>query len=305
MAEVQCRVKPLSQEETHPLTVGERFVLSCEGPWPSMDLKTLELRLDEKDKYALKLFSFQMNGASTAELLVTSYTVGPHDLKAVQLTDAQNSVVLNGVNFNVQTLQDPKDPRKEPYPHLGPIVIYPWFFVVVMAVLVATLAAGGGLLFILRRRRQNMLKEIIGKTYQSAPLPEIHRELRALARRHLFLADPKAPPSPEAQLGDIAVLFNQLLRVFLTRMYLLPAHRLPTIKVVRELGAIWGEDSSVTRDLFQLLKELDLAVEQRDKVTTQDLAQLMRNLRAWIDRAPGVTEVDIDPGMKTSARGGR
>ncbi|MBX3017948.1 MAG: hypothetical protein KF767_08665 [Bdellovibrionaceae bacterium] len=285
MADVNCQVNaPPADGENPGLTVGARFVLHCEGAWPAMDEKSLELRLDEADKHKLKLVAFKPSGAGAAELEVISYVVGPHELKAVQLTDAQNSVVLNNIKFQVASVQNPEAPMKEPYPPLGPMTFFPWMFAAAIAILVGVLVAGLLAGVFRKRRRVKLLNEVLDRSYQSAPAPEFYRELRALTRQYLFLTDPKAS-SDGAPLADILRALNSHFRVFLTRTYLIPAQRLTTSKTLAELAPVLGPESAALQKLGQVLRELDRALDNEARVRGADLEQISRLVREWVDLA--------------------
>lgn len=281
MADVNCQVQ--TPPDATELTVGARFVIRCEGAWPALDAKSLELRLDEADKYKLKLLTFQPAEAGAADLEVVSYVVGAHALKAVQLTDAQSSVVLGDLQFTVASVQNPEEPVKEPFPPLGPMSFFPWLFAALVAALLALLLAGLFVGVVRRRRRRKLLDEVLGKVYQSPPAPELYRELRALTRQYLFLTDPKAS-TEGAPLVDILRALNAHFRVFLTRTYLVPAQRLPTAKVLAELAPALGEESAALAQLGHVLRELDRALDNEAKVRGADLAQLARLVREWVER---------------------
>lgn len=284
MADVSCQIESGNTEPWPGLTVGQRFVLRCEGSWPVMDPQSLELRLAETDKNKLKLFAFNPLSPGLAELQVTSYVPGQHDLKAVQLVDAQNSVVLNNLKFEVISVQDPQQPAKEPIPPIGPLVFFPWAVVVALMGVVLALMFGVLLAIVRRRLRARLLNEVIGKAYQYPPLPELYRELRALQRKHLFLTDPKAS-SADAPLGEILDELNQVLRIYLTRVYLIPAHRWPSKRTTQELSVIFGTDSELSPKLAELLRELDRAHDNRASIKGADLEQILRLLRNWVDQS--------------------
>lgn len=288
MADVNCQVRmpeSASGGESSPgLTVGQRFAFHCEGPWPTMDAATVELRLEEADKYKLKLLKFQSADPGAADLEVVSYVVGPHELKAVQLTDAQNSVVLGDLKFEVKSVQNPEEPVQEPFPPLGPMTFFPVLFAVVIAALIAALAGGVFIGMLRRRHRRKILNEVLDKVYQSTPAPEFYRELRALSREYLFMTDPKAS-TEGAPLTEILRAINRHFRVYLVRTYLVPAHRLPATKILKELQPVLGKDSFVLLRLGQVLRELDRALANETNVRGADLEQLSRLVREWVELA--------------------
>ncbi len=283
MADVSCTPE-IPQDPAFPgLTVGAHFALRCQGPMAVMDPKTAEIRLDQADAHKLQLIRLQNPTSGQMDLLVVSYVVGEHNLKAVQLTDAQNSVVLGDLKFAVVSVQDPQQPAKEPFPPMGPMTFFPWFFVSVIVLVIASV--GSVIVFnVLRRRRRTlMLKEVLGKVYQSTPGPELFRELRLLQRQFLFLIDPKAS-TEGAPLVDILRGLNSFFRIYLVRTYLVPAHKIPTAKTLKEMSVIFEKRPDRLTSLSQVMRELDRALENPDKVTGADLAQLTRLIREWVEQ---------------------
>lgn len=292
MADLSCQLERAqnqdhSDEAIKPLSVGEKFLLHCEGSVPTLDPATLELRLDEADRYKLKLFDFKSTSPGSADLLVTSYVVGPHELKNVQLTDANHSLVLGDLRFEVASVQKADEPRKEPFPPAGPMSFFPWAFALTILGLFLAVLAAFFLLFLRRRHRRKLLEEIDSRAFQYAPVPEFYREIRLLQREHLFLTDAKAVAPPEVNLAEILVQMDRVFRLFLVRTYRIPAHRYVSSRFLKELSKSHGATPEKIEQIREALVELDRAREsQAPKLRASDLEQLLRLMKSAVDEKP-------------------
>jgi hypothetical protein len=115
MAIAQCQ---LNIEKPDELTVGQSFLLHCDSSVST--LQNPELRLDPADNFKLRILK---GNPSTGDFIVTSLSAGQHQIKAAQLVDASQSVVLSDLQFTVKSVLDPKEPKKEPFGPMGPLVI--------------------------------------------------------------------------------------------------------------------------------------------------------------------------------------
>lgn len=283
MADVSCKVEKILQIKDQPnLTVGEKFKLQCDGAWPKMDPAKLELRLDEADKNKLKFFDFNSTSATSADLIVTSYVVGKHEFKAAQLVDSQNSVLLNDLKFEVVSVQNPKEPIKEPFSPQGPLTFFPWSFVFAVVLLASLVLAAVAFQMFRRRHRSKLMQQVDAKVFQYPPVPEFYRLVRQLQRHHLFLTDPKVPTG-DTNLVELLQQFDEHFRVFITRVYRLPAHSDPSKKVLSELNERGKMDPILFAELQKTLRELDRAKAVPERITGADLAQLLRLMKNVVD----------------------
>ena len=115
MAIAQCQ---LNIEKPDELTVGQSFLMHCDSSVSA--LQNPELRLDPADTYKLRILK---SNSAAGDFVVTSLSAGQHQIKAAQLVDASQSVVLSDLQFTVKSVLDPKEPQKEPYGPRGPMLI--------------------------------------------------------------------------------------------------------------------------------------------------------------------------------------
>lgn len=216
MSEVKCGLAPESLETVKQLTVGSVFRIRCQGDWPGG--KDWELRADGNEfPFLLKLLRLEKVADDVMELTLASYRVGDHDLKAVQLVSSESAVLLGDLRLGVVSVQDPKEPVTEPFGARPPLALpFPWLFVAVLAA-GALLALALALRPYWRRRRHARWMAEVPPVRFATPEQELYRILR---------------------MGTTLEEFNQGFRHFLARRFAIPAHRIPTGRILRELARV-------------------------------------------------------------------
>lgn len=273
MADINCVTKKIQEPDVPSTTVGERFLLECQGDFPAFDLKTLELRLEAADKYKLKLLRAQKESNSSMRFEVLSDQVGRHSLRAVQLIDAQSSAVIPELTFEVRSVQDPQAPVQEPYGPLGPFgLMIPWFYWVG---LLAILSSVGILVFSLvyrKLQRRKLMQQILAKASAASPESELFSTLRAFQRQSDFLLNPENKVSAEQAQTSLETL-KSAYRLFLSREYMIPASAWPTSRTLRILKREHSEISEPTfLGIRKLLSEFDRSL--KSEMYAKDLLQI-------------------------------
>lgn len=282
MADLDCTI--IQKQEGKELTVGEKFALSCKGAAvKDLNPEKIELKLDDKDKYALKLFKAQKSESGDLILEVTSYLTGDRELKAVQIVDDQNSLVLGDMKLHVASVMNPQEPRKEPYGPWGPIRFFPWSVVVLLIVLLIAVITPFVALGLRRRQRRKLVDQVDSKSFQYPPFQELHRCLRQSQRNYLFLSDARAPAESnalESALGEL----DQSFRTYITRQFKVPALHWRAGRLVRTVQTEFPKlDEQTIHDLGLTLTELEKANRQKQNLNSQDLAQILKIIRKTSD----------------------
>lgn len=281
MADLECRVQ--TAEEGKELTVGDRFLLSCQGSVPEFKLDALELRVDEKDKYKLKLFRAEKKEGGI-DLQVTSYVVGQHQIKAAQLVDESSSAVLSDLAFTVASVQDPQQPQQKPFGPFGAVHFFPWLFLILALIVVFSALAPFVVIGFAKRKRRKLMDEVNKQVFQYAAFPELHRLLRQSQRRYLFLSDPRVPGEPkdrENAFQEIDTAFT----IYLSREFNVPVRKWPLRRTLRTMTKEHANLPEETIAKIRLaLTELEKARGQREKVEVQDLFQLLKIVREVSDQ---------------------
>lgn len=279
MADLECSVQTGEKE----LTVGDRFALSCHGNIPDLDLKAVELKVDEADKYKLKLFQ-AAKSSDGLQLEVTSYAAGDHEIKAAQLVDSSHSLVLSDMKFHVASVQDPQHPQEKPFGPVGPLHFFPWLVVVLLAALLVAVITPFVVVGLQKRRRTKLIAEIDHQAFQYGPFHEMHRLLRQSQRRYLFLSDAHVV----AENKDLLAAFQEIDSAFLTyvtREFRVPIKKWPIRRCLRLIKAEHTQLSEETvTELRQALAELEKARRHPEKNQSQDLLQLLKIVRTVSDK---------------------
>lgn len=283
MADLQCTVQKIQQPEEPTMTVGERFLLSCSGAIPEMDGKAAELRLDEKEKYTLKLLRFERKSENEVQLEVLSDRVGKHDLKDVQIVDSQQSLVIPQLQFEVRSVQDPQSPVQEPYGSLGPMnLIVPWYYWMGLLMVVSLIGIAITWRILRRVERRRQMQQILNAAPGTSPEGELFQKIRKIQRQADFLLR----PNDLVPADDAAVVLNELdqaYRTFLSRVYLIPIALWPTGKALTALNREQDQLSEKNRKFTaKVLREMDRA--QQAEHRGRDIAQMIE----WVGESAGL-----------------
>lgn len=301
MSELKCGVSTEFAAQIKDLTVGQVFAYRCQGAWPgygeqeTLDLSAWELTHDFKkpelqgalagsgeaavgsppadqkpDPYILKVLQVQrLDGTAedgVFELQVVGYRVGDHQMKAVQFLSKESSVVLGDLNFTVKSVQKPEEPIQEPFGAMGPLSFaVPWSMLgLLLAIVIATTAI---LLFpVFQRRKRKRWMAELPPLRQSQPEQELYRALRH-----------------DKKIEDI----NASFRLFLARKFQMPAHRLSSSQVLRELKLKQNSRAKLYEaQLKEILYELDrsLGTSQMSEADLESLRARARKVLDLMDR---------------------
>ena len=292
MGQVDCQIIhdlniPASTGEPSSLavTVGQVFGLRCNGDFSALTSEELQIKLPETQKYALKLLGVEKVNSSEYRFKVTSYLVGSHQLKGVELSaTAGGSVSLGDLSFNVESVQDPQNPQKEPFGPRGPLGLQlPWtFWAGVIAILLALLALSIAVLY-RRIQRHRLLQELLKKDSSSPPPFQFHHTVRQVIRREPLLLYAENKISEDIKIRLLNDL-EQAWRLFLGRSLLIPAHVWPERLILKELKkknrSYFKEHGELSRRLFAELKR---ARTGQQDFHAKDFLQIVEHSRQCVD----------------------
>lgn len=267
MSSVTCKVEI---PENTQLNVGSKFALLCEGEWPALKEKQLELRLDQNDQYKLRLLQFQKEGAGAARLLVTSYRPGAHQLKAVQLVDSEQSVVLSDLSFSVQSVINPQEPETEPFGPMGAIKfgLPIWYFVMLALVLIV---AGSFAWFRIHRklRRKKLLSTMHLEESPMSAMAQLSQKIRLIIRELNNMSD-------EQMVKDLDLAF----RHYFARRFAIPTLVWKDVEILKVFRAENSELYKVMgHEVKKIFAELERARSSAGKLQYRDLEQLLQIVR--------------------------
>lgn len=282
---VQCQIEipKAKSDEVADLTVGKIFQVDCKGDWPELKPDSLEMRLNKEDQYRLKLLKFESISKNEAKLEVTSYKAGHHTLKAVQLVDAEHSVVLSDLDFTVNSVIDPQNPPKQPYGPMGPFqtsisIWYPLSLLLLLVVLF------GFILYRwkLRRDKRRLLEEMRLSENAQEPYPQFYQTSRKLQRSYSYFSG--AEPSPEETNQFIETL-GTAYKVYLARHFQVPTLKWSERKILSDLKKNHKSFYQEFRlEIRKALAEISRAQSPKMQMTGKDSQQLMDLIRKQIDQ---------------------
>ena len=194
---------------TEGMSVGTPFNLKCSGTEvPDFNFKTFSLELSKADNYRLRILENKGATSSGVQLVVTSYVPGDTSLKDVDLTDGQNRIGLNGVNFTVMSVIKQGEEAK-PFASVAPVrLMWPKYAIGAIAgfaLLVILILA-----YVIQRRRSRKKFQAWLKQSQTpmSPFDQLNKDLRRASKD-------RNPVSHVAELEKIT-------RTFLSRSYEAP-----------------------------------------------------------------------------------
>lgn len=181
----KCEVSPIpGGSDLAALTVGAKFGLKCAGAeLADFNAKSFSLELPKVDRFRLRILENHQSTTTGVDLVVTSYVPGDTSLKDVVLTDGQNRIGLEGVNFNIKSVikEDEKDPK--PFPPETPVGLMWPTPVIVSMVLIFIAILGLILAFVQRTRRRTKFKAwLVANRTPLSPFDQLNKDLRRILK---------------------------------------------------------------------------------------------------------------------------
>ncbi len=289
----QCQLNHLGENDSvgpamgsDALTVGEKFLLSCEGSDVSFDPSGLSLELPKEQQYDLKLLKNLGVDSHKAQFVATSYVAGekPLEFKNIFLSDGKARVALDGVSLNVKTvITQQNNPKNEPFGPQGPFGLrYPIWFWLSFAIFFSYLV------FLIidrvmgRLDRKAFLKKLAANPPILSPYHQLTKELRQLSRE-----------AQAAQLSmgfdsEIAAKFwrdlDQNIRWYLSRVFLFSCFELRSHDILLKLKHQKPDlEKKVSHSLSRVLIEMERLENRSRLLKFEDTAQLTEMVRLAAD----------------------
>lgn len=256
------------------LTVGQVFLVNCEGPaveWSEDAAQKLKIELPKENAFALQLLKVKSLTSEKVSAEVTSYRVGDLPTIPLVLSDGEPKVILTGLNWKTESiLKAETEEPPTPFPPFGP-------FENQYYLKLAALSLGGLLLvlailsyFIWRRVKKKKFIERLKKLDRGlSPLHNLQRELRQLGRQVSF-----EERGVTIRLEMIQQL-DQVFRQFVMTEFRFEAEQGSPDQISRRLKKInWRWHRKVGPLLYSSLREIERA-KSRPEVSTEDFEQLI------------------------------
>ncbi|GIL16300.1 MAG: hypothetical protein BroJett040_00510 [Oligoflexia bacterium] len=282
MSDIRCQLD-LSQSKI-PLTVGEKFYLLCEGLWPEVKPESYELRLDEQDQYKLKLLRIDFESKEKAKLTFTSYQTGQHQIKAIQLVSAENSIVLGDVQFEVATVIQPSEAPPEPYGPIGPFSLHlPLWVWLVAGTLFLALTGYIGLRIRRKWQKKKLVEDMLSHESAQSPYFHYHHILRQVLRKHIVLAHPNQKVAIQ-EANAILTELEKAYRLYLGKTLLIPTIQWSDATILKEIKSDHHHlFEDLDEELKSLFAEYDRAKKSDQNLFSKDVIQLIELSRKTVD----------------------
>jgi hypothetical protein len=263
------------------LTVGDQFVLVCDGPWPEMDSQNAQLQCPDCPEYSIKLLKFNFVSKTSAELFVTSFKTGEHDLKTLQVVSGDQIVPLENVKYTVKSVIDPKEPPAEPFGPFGPILIsVPLIYWIVLAAIISAIGSFVGIKIYRRNQRKKLLLAMRLNESVQTPVAQFYAALRKMQRQYAFFS------GTEGSREDIENSLNQLdqmYRFYVARKFLVPTQvwsdRLILADIKKHHKKFFTDNE---KELRKSLAELSRA-RKNAQTNAKDVQQIVEVVRRAVE----------------------
>jgi len=266
-----------------PLTVGEKFLLTCGGDSVVLAKETLTLRLPKSEKYALRLLTIKELEPNRAQFVATSYLVAEGQLQGALLTDGSRFVALDGVELNLTSVIDPQqNPEGKPYAPPDPSgLAWPLWFWISIAIALLLIAAFALWRLVKRIQRRRFLRELDSNRTSLSPYNQLQKDLRALTRQYAL---GEAKSWSETQAESFANELNSAFRWYLAREFRVPALTWSDSSIVsgvKKQKRHLSQDS--LKNLRLVLRELKQAKANSKKLKVFDGSQIHEMARRVSD----------------------
>ena len=269
MSVVNCQVDLQGRAPDQQLTVGDKFLLSCDGDLSTPLKDTAQFQFAEEDKkYTLHVLKVQESTPHNFKLIVTSYKPGEYKAQKLKITDGVTTVDTSDVSWQVNSILDPSQESK-PFPSEGPFLIsYPlWFWLTLMAIVVMISSLFG--LFVYRKKRRHKLKAHLDSfSTMLPPFSQFSRDMRVVRRKIEMMKD-------EEQAAEMIKKIDEDFRLYLIRELKVPALQLSDRELLAEIKREHPYLYKIHKaDLLRILSEMTNAKSDLNRVKVKDCVDL-------------------------------
>ena len=240
------------------ITVGDKFLLTCEGPPATLKREALSLETSKEARFALRILETKALSDSRGEFIATSWVANEFTLENPVLTDGQMRVGLGDIKLKVATVIKPEqNPEGKPFPPWAPASLpLPMWVWAAAFVFVLAIAAAAAFKLMRRARRQRFLRRLESNRPALTPYNQFNKDLRRLVRGLPLSGSGLEPQKVRGFLEEL----SEALRWFLARELLVD-----TLKN-QKAGEILRSLRTQDRELYDhLKKDMHLTLTEIDK----------------------------------------
>lgn len=281
MDQVKCRIEIPDVEGLKPqeMTVGRHAIFSCEGDWnKSFDFTQAQVKLDEQDKYILKVFKAEARSGNSFDVNMTVYVAGEMQWPEMILTDGTNEIALGQQQMSIASVLQPAgpgQPPQKPYSYIFPMNLH-WPLIYTALAAAAVVLFLVGLIYQLRRaaRYARLIADLQQhKSSVSADL-QFYKSLRSLEKQGY----------PTEELEKAFRLY--VLRVFGVPMFVL-SHR----QILNFLKKRKRTFKAERQQIDVLLSEFEEAAKKKIHFSEAEKSDLVKKVYRFVDRTQNIQAV--------------
>jgi hypothetical protein len=270
------------------ITVGEKFLLACEGPPAALKRETLSLETSKEARFALRILETKSLTESRGEFIATSWVANEFTVENPVITDGQMRVGLGDIQLKVASVIKPEqNPEGKPFGPWGPasLPLPTWVWLLVFAFLVAVVG-GIGLKVARGMRRKKFLKRLEAHRPAMSPYNQFNKDLRRLLRTLPLSANKAVGVEPKIAKSFLMEL-SEALRWLLARELLVDTLDTSPREI---LGLLARHDKdlhkALKKDMHLTLTEIDkaLAAGEKSAPPLEDLQQIGELARKLADK---------------------
>lgn len=281
MDTVNCRIEmpEVKGLETGEMTVGRHLLMTCDGNWDkSFDFTQAKVKLEENNKYFLKVLKAEARNTNSFELDLTTYVAGEIDFPEMILTDGTHEISLGKQKFQTKSVLKPpqqgqtQEPQK-PFGYIFPLRLE-WpalYFILAVAAAVLLLV---GLIFQLRRaaRFAKLIADL--KEYNSSIEPDLqfYKSLRVLEKQNY--------PIPELE---------KSFRLYVLRAFGVPMFVLNQRQIINFLKKRKPQFKVERQQIDKLLSEFEeISKKNSAEIKAEEKQELIHKMYRFVDRTQNV-----------------
>lgn len=277
MDTVNCKIEipEVKGLEANEMTVGRHLLMNCEGNWDkSFDFTKATVKLEDTNKYILKVLKAEARTVSSFDLDLTTYVAGNAQIPEMILTDGVHEISLGSQKFQTKSVLKPpqqgqtQEPQK-PFGYIFPLRLE-WptvYFVMAAAALVLFLVA---LIFQLRRaaRFAKLIADL--KEYNSSIEPDLqfYKSLRILEKQDYPIDE-----------------LEKSFRLYVLRAFGVPMFVLNQRQIINFMKKRKPQFKTERQQIDKLLSEFDeINNKKAEKISAEAKQELIHKLYRFVDR---------------------
>jgi hypothetical protein len=260
-------------ELTGPITVGQKFLLRCDGPPVALSKEALRLELPKEQRYSLRILETRSLVETQGDFIATTWVGGDQKLEHIALTDGTKRVSLGPLEIKTSSvITQEKNPENKPFAPWGAQALaWPMYIWTAITIVLAVVALAVWLVVRRSMRRRRLLLELKNHASALSPVNQFNKDLRKITKQI-----PLGSTSWESQQSQgYFKELDEAFRWFLARELVVPALRERPRAVVKTVKKTDPKiHKEIRRDLLLALDELDKTIASSKPASVDDAQQL-------------------------------